>query len=122
MKNFAIIVGIAFAAACGGKSKSVETPEVGGAGDIEKKIAENCPADKVGALPTDTPEKQAEWSEMIGKVLSGVLPKADFVSQLSAKNPGSEAAVKCAADQIPDGAAPAPEATPAPTPEPAPAQ
>lgn len=42
--------------------------------------------------------------------MSGVLSKVDFVNQLVAKTPGSENAVKCAADQIPE---------PAPTPPPA---
>jgi hypothetical protein len=88
------------AAACGGAQKAAQS--AAGVADVQKKIDANCPADKVGALPTQTPEQKAGFTDMIGKVLGGLLSKVDFVNQLVAKNPGSENAVKCAADQIPE--------------------
>ncbi len=96
---------------CGGAQQSAVTSGTSALAslpDVEKKIGENCPATKVGPLPTDTPEKKAEFTDLIGKVLSGAMSKLAFVNQLTAKNPGSENAVKCAADQIPEQGLPAP--------------
>ena len=107
-KHLVLVLGLA-AGACGGAQKAVSGANPA---DVEQKIEQNCPADKVGPLPTATPEQKASFTDMIGKVLSGLLSKGDFVSQLVAKNPGSEPAVKCAADQIPEPAPP-----PAPPPK-----
>jgi hypothetical protein len=111
------LIGLALlvAAGCGGAQQSVASgaSSLQSVADVQKKITDNCPADKVGKLPTDTPEKQADFSDMIGKVLNGLMSKVDFVSQLTAKNPGSDAAVKCAADQIPEPPASAPATAPA---------
>jgi len=109
-KQIVLALGLA-AVACGGAQKAMSGANPA---DVEKKIEQNCPADKVGALPTATPEQKASFTDMIGKVLSGLLSKADFVSQLVAKNPGSENAVKCAADQIPEAAPPAADQPPPP--------
>ena len=105
IKHLVLILALA-AGACGGAQKAP-----GGAAnpaDVTQNIEKNCPADKVGPLPTATPEQKASFTDMVGKVLSGLLSKVDFVNQLVAQNPGSEQAVKCAADQIPEPATPPP--------------
>ena len=98
-KHLVLILAVA-AGACGGAQKTMS-----GAPDAvvaEQKIEQNCPEDRVGPLPIRTPKDKAEFTDMIGKVLSGQLTKADFTNQLVAKNPVSQSAVKCAADNLPD--------------------
>ena len=114
MKTLLGFAGLSALLACGG-AQTMGASSLASVADVQQKISTNCPADKVGALPTGTPEKQAEFTDMLGKVVSGALSKVDFVSQLTGKNPGSDAAVKCAADQIP-------EQQPASAPAPAPAK
>ena len=115
MKTLLGFIGISALVACGGaQSVGSGASSLASVADVQNKINTNCPADKVGALPTGTPEKQAEFTDLLGKVLSGALSKVDFVSQLTGKNPGSDAAVKCAADQIPEQPASAPAPAPAP--------
>ena len=106
LRNIAVVIGLCGAVACGGAQKGVGAAS--SVADVQKKIETNCPADKVGALPTQTPEQQASFTDMIGKVLGGLASKVDFVNQLVAKNPGSDKAVQCAADQIPEPAPAAP--------------
>jgi hypothetical protein len=114
MKN-PLLVGFALLGlgACGG-AQSVASSAAGlsGVAGVQSQIDKNCPADKVGPMPTQTPEQKSLFSDLIGQVLGGTLSKADFVSQLIGKNPGSDNAVKCAADQLP--AQPAPATQPAP--------
>ena len=95
IKHLVLIFALA-AGACGGAQKA---GGVANPAEIEQNIEKNCPADK---LPIGTPEQKASFTDMIGKVVSGLLTKVDFVNQLVAQNPGSEQAVKCAADQIPE--------------------
>jgi hypothetical protein len=98
-KHLVMILAIA-AGACGGAQTT--TSGALNAVDAEAKIEQNCPEDRVGPLPIRTPEEKAAFTDMIGKVLSGQLTKADFRNQLVAKNPVSQNAVKCAADHLPD--------------------
>jgi hypothetical protein len=99
--------------ACGGAQQNLGTSSLASVADVQNKIQSNCPADKVGKIPADTPEQKAELTDMIGKVVQGLMSKVDFVSQLTGKYPGSDAAVKCAADQIPEQPASAPASAPA---------
>jgi hypothetical protein len=109
MKILLGMIGVSVLMACGGaQSVGSGSSSLANVADVQKKINDNCPADKVGKLPTDTPEKQAQFTDLLGKVLQGALSKVDFVSQLTAANPGSDTAVKCAADQIPEQPASAP--------------
>ena len=88
------------AGACGGAQKTLSGAS--NAVEVEQKIEQNCPEYGVGPLPNRTPKDKADFTDMIGKVLSGQLTKADFTSQLVAKNPASQNAVKCAADNLLD--------------------
>ena len=101
IKHLVVIFALA-AGACGDAQKA---GGVANPAEIEQNIEKSCPADK---LPIGTPEQKASFTDMIGKVLSGLLSKVDFVNQLVAQNPGSEQAVKCAADQIPESPVPPP--------------
>jgi hypothetical protein len=103
MKNLIGFVGLSALLACGGAQSAASGAM--SVADVQKKIATNCPTDKVGAMPDTT--------ELLGKVLAGALSKVDFVSQLTAKNPGSDAAANCAANQIPEAPASAPASAPA---------
>ena len=98
-KHLVLIMAIA-AGACGGAQKTTSGDL--NAVEAEQKIEQNCPQDRVGPLPIATPEEKADFTDMIGKVLSGQLTKADFTNQIVAKNPVSQNAVKCAADNLPD--------------------
>jgi hypothetical protein len=98
-KHLVLILALA-AGACGGAQKTMSgTPN---AVEAEQRIEQNCPQDRVGPLPIATPEEKAGFTDMIGKVLSGQLTKADFTNQVVAKYPVSQNAVKCAADNLPD--------------------
>jgi hypothetical protein len=102
IKHLVLIFALA-AGACGGAQKA--GGGVANPAEIEQNIEKNCQADK---LPIGTPEQKASFTDMIGKVVSGLLTKVDFVNQLVAQNPGSEQAVKCAADHIPESPTPPP--------------
>jgi len=98
-KDLVLILALV-AGACGGAQKTMSGDP--NAIEAEQKIEQNCPEDRVGPLPITTPEDKASFTDMIGKVLSGQLTKAEFTNQLVAKNPVSQNAVKCAADNLPD--------------------
>ena len=98
-KHLVLILALA-AGACGGAQKTMSGAP--NAVEFEQRIEQNCPEYGVGPLPISTPKEKADFTDMIGKVLSGQLTKADFTSQLVAKNPVSQNAVKCAADNLPD--------------------
>jgi hypothetical protein len=98
-KHLALILTLA-AGACGGAQKTMSGAP--NAVEFEQKIEQNCPEYRVGPLPIATPEEKAGFTDMIGKVLAGQLTKMDFVNQIVAKNPVSQNAVKCAADNLPD--------------------
>jgi hypothetical protein len=100
-KNLVLILALA-GGACGGAQNAQKTmSEAPEAVAAEQKIEQNCPEDRVGPLPVRTPKDKADFTDMIGKVISGQLSKADFTSQIVAKFPVSQNAVKCAADQPP---------------------
>ena len=98
-KHLVLILALA-AGACGGAQKAMSGDPSAVA--AEQKIEQNCPEDRVGPLPVHTSKDKADFTEMVGKVLSGQLSKMDFTSQVVAKFPVSQNAVKCAADNLPD--------------------